>query len=101
LIRICAVASALASVAIVAAALAGPHGVAKHDKLRSELASVRTLNDSLRAENAKLRRETNALRTNSEFIESAIRDELGWVRKNEVIIMFDDDVAQKGTLKKP
>jgi cell division protein FtsB len=93
-IRICAVLSAASSIAMVIAALVGQHGVAKHDKLRTELAAVRTLNESLRLENARLHRETEALRSSPELIEAAIRDELGWVRKDEVVIIFSEEAAK-------
>jgi len=87
-IRVFTLVSGLLSIAIVAAALIGPHGFAKHDKLRAELESVRALNDSLRTENVRLRKEAKALASSPEYIEAVIRDELGFVRKDEIVLIF-------------
>lgn len=87
-----ALVSGVASVSIVVAALVGQNGFAKHDKLRSELERVRSLNEALRGEDARLRREAAALASSEEYIDSVIRDELGFVRKDEIVLIFPSAV---------
>lgn len=100
LLRAAAFVSGVLSIALVAAALLGEHGVLRHEKLREELGDVGTLNTSLETDNARLRREAEALRTNSEYVEAVIRDELGWVRKDEVIFIFPPARPGKGAKSK-
>lgn len=77
-------------VSFLGAALFGEEGVARHEKLRGELLKVRSMNEQLRQENRRLRIETEALRDNPEYIEQVIRDELGWVRSDEIVLIFED-----------
>jgi cell division protein FtsB len=86
--RVFTLLSGLLSLAIILAALAGQHGFTRHEKLRADLEEVRTLNDSLRTENARLRREAKALGSNASYIESVVRDELGFVKKDEIVLIF-------------
>lgn len=74
---------------LIGSALFGDEGVSKHDKLRSELRNVQALNAELREENRRLRLEAEALRDNPAYIEHVIRDELGWVRSDELVFIFD------------
>lgn len=90
LVRIAAFASGVASIVLVGAALLGDHGVLRHEKLREELAHAKTLNDNLENENRRLRAEAEALRSDPEYVESVIRDELGFVRKDELIFLFKE-----------
>lgn len=76
------------SVLLAGAALLGDEGVVRHQKLRDELDTVRALNSSLVDENDALRTEAKALRTDPEYIESVIRDELGYVKKDELVFIF-------------
>jgi cell division protein FtsB len=87
-IRVFTLVSGLFSIAIVILALIGQHGFSKHDKLRAELESVRALNESLRSENARLRKEAKALGSSPDYIEAVIRDELGFVKKDEIVLIF-------------
>jgi cell division protein FtsB len=100
-LRLWVLASGLLSAAIVIAALAGQTGVAKHDKLYLELERVRSLNASLRTENRRLSVETQALRSNPEYMEAVIRDELGWVRKDEMLLIFPPAKARKAADEAP
>jgi cell division protein FtsB len=87
-IRIFTLLSGLLSIALVLAAVIGQHGFSKHDKLRAELEGVRALNESLRSENVRLRREAKALNSSPEYIEAVIRDELGFVKNDEIVLIF-------------
>lgn len=75
-------------VALVGAALFSENGVLRHERLDEELARVNLLNDDLAVENDRLRREVNALRHDPEYVETVIRDELGWVREDETVFLF-------------
>ncbi len=75
-------------IALVTSALFGATGVGRHERLREELAQVESLNASLSQENQRLTAEAKALRHNERFIESVIRDELGWVREDELVFLF-------------
>lgn len=74
----------------VGAAIVGDDGIARHEMLESELAKVNALNARLEAENVVLAQQAHALRTDRAYVESVIRDELGWVRADEVVFIFDD-----------
>jgi cell division protein FtsB len=90
LARAAAFASGVLSIVLVGAALLGDHGVLRHEKLREELTNAKSLNDALEAENRRLRAEAEALRSDPEYVEMVIRDELGFVRKDELIFLFKE-----------
>jgi cell division protein FtsB len=89
-VRAAAFVAGVLSIALVGAALLGEHGVLRHEKLREELEHARSLNANLEAENRRLRAETEALKSDPDYVESVIRDELGWVRKDELIFLFKE-----------
>jgi cell division protein FtsB len=72
----------------VGAALFGADGVARHERLESELQHVAQLNAQLVADNRRLAQEAKALRTDKRYVERVIRDELGWIRADEVVLLF-------------
>lgn len=74
--------------AFVGAAVFGADGVTRHEKLREDLRQVQALNDQLRRENVRLQREAEALKSDPDFLESTVRDELGWVRSDELVFIF-------------
>ena len=78
--------SAAVALGLVGAALMGPDGVGRHDQLEAELAEARKTNASLRAENDRLAAERWALRHDPVYIDSVIRDDLGYIRDDEVIV---------------
>jgi len=84
----------IVSLALVLAALFGPEGVTRHEQLRDELDQIQFLSSNLRRENKLLMRQSQALRSNPEYIEAVIRDELGWVHKEELVYIFGDDTAE-------
>lgn len=88
LIKLWAMAGGLLVVAILGGALFGDDGVTRHERLRSELDHVNELNAKLAADNRRLAIEAKALRHDPGYIESAIREELGWVRNDELIFIF-------------
>ena len=75
---------------LIGGALFGGDGVVRHERLNEELKHVRELNSDLQHDNALLRAEVEALRHDPEHVELVIRDELGWVRADELIFLFPD-----------
>ena len=75
---------------LIGAALFGEDGVVRHERLNERLERVQTLNDDLKSENGRLKIEANALRHDPEFVEHVIRDELGWVKDDEVVFILDE-----------
>jgi cell division protein FtsB len=92
LIKLWAMAGGLLVIALLGAALFGEDGVTRHEKLRAELDRVNELNARLAADNKRLATEARALRDDPGFIEATIRDELGWVRGDELIFIFPAEV---------
>ncbi len=88
LIKLWAMTGGLLVVVLLGAALFGADGVTRHERLRNELAEVNTLNAKLAADNRRLAIEAEALRHDPGYIEATIRDELGWVRSDELIFIF-------------
>ncbi|MCK6546802.1 septum formation initiator family protein [Myxococcota bacterium] len=84
-------ASLALSIFLVGAAIFGDNGAARHQMLQTKLENVRVLNESLKQENDKLREQRDRLKDDhgpNEFVEAAIRDELGFVRKDELVFIF-------------
>ena len=75
-------------VALLGVALFGENGVTRHERLRAELERINELNARLASDNKRLAIEARALRDDPSFIEATIRDELGWVRSDELILIF-------------
>lgn len=80
--------------ALIGGTFFGSGGVVRHEKLSDELRRVRELNSDLERENVRLKREVEALRHDPEYVQRVIRDELGWVRSDEMVFLFPDAVAE-------
>jgi cell division protein FtsB len=74
-------------VALVGSAIFGSEGVVHHEKLAEDLGHTRELNQDLERQNAVLAREVRAF-AEDDHVEHVIRNELGWVRSDEVIVLF-------------
>lgn len=75
----------LAMIAVPTMAL-GPDGVARHRRLSAQLSAQRGENRRLARELLQLRRELEAMREDPRAVERAIREEIGWVRPDEIIV---------------
>ena len=82
-------------IAILAVALVGapalifqPEGLPRMRALGKELAEVDGQNAELRREVARLRVQVRALRDDPAAVERIARDQLGLVRKSEVVFQF-------------
>jgi cell division protein FtsB len=78
---------------LVGSALFGDDGVVRHEQLREQIRSVEQLNEDLLRENDRLRAEARALRHDPAYVESVIRDELGYVRPGELVFLFPEAPA--------
>lgn len=65
-----------------------PEGLPRLKSLERELANVNAENDELKRDVGKLRVEVKELRDNPAAVERIARDQLGLVRKSEVVFQF-------------
>lgn len=65
-------------------------GLPRYRALRTELAEVKAQNARFRREVRDLEREVRALRTDPAAIERIARDELGMIRKGELVFQFPE-----------
>jgi cell division protein FtsB len=65
-----------------------PEGLPRLRGLQQELDAVNAENDELAREVARLRVEVHRLRDDPAAVERIARDELGMVRKNEIVFQF-------------
>lgn len=66
-----------------------PQGLPRMRALETELSGVQTENAELRRDVGKLRTEVKALRDSPKAVERIAREQLGLVRKSEVVFQFD------------
>ena len=66
-----------------------PEGVPRMRALEKELADVETENAEMRRDVARLRAEVKGLREDPAAVERIAREELGLVRKSEIVFQFD------------
>lgn len=85
---------------LVGAAIFGEGGVVHHEKLSEDLAHTRELNHDLERQNAVLLREVRSL-GEDDYVEGVIREELGWVRSDEVIVLFPEPAAAPAAAPAP
>ncbi len=77
---------ALVSVPVL---LLEPQGLPRMRALEKELAGVQAENAELRRDVGKLRADVKELRENPTAVERIAREQLGLVRKSEVVFQFD------------
>jgi len=89
-------------IAILVLALVGvpilvlqPEGLPRMRALEKELAGVTAENDDLRREVQKLHIDVKALRDDPRAVERIARDQLGLVRKSEIIVQFPREAREK------
>lgn len=66
-----------------------PEGMPRMRSLEKELADVEAENAELRRDVSRLRTEVKDLRENPTAVERIAREQLGLVRKSEVVFQFD------------
>ena len=77
-------ASALA-LGMIAYTLLGPGGGGKRAQLQAELTRIEDENRRLAGENRRLSLEVQALKSRRDYLEKVARDELGLVKKDEMV----------------
>ncbi len=66
-----------------------PQGLPRMRGLEKELAGVQTENTELKRDIGKLRTDVKELRESPQAVERIAREQLGLVRKSEVVFQFD------------
>jgi len=81
----------LTSMAIAVVSLGDPKGLRRLERLRGDIARQEQKNRELREENARLARTVHALSppVNAAALEKAAREQLGFVRADEVLFKFE------------
>ena len=74
---------------LAAASVADAQGFRKYLRLRSDVASLAKGNRLAADENRALLREIEALRTDPKALERAAREELGFVKPGELVIIVE------------
>ncbi len=76
-------------------ALFGERGVVKIVQLRLERDRIRSDVSQMRKENKRLQEEIRRLREDPEYLESVARRDLGLVKENEILFIFEDEGDKK------
>ncbi|MCL2179107.1 MAG: septum formation initiator family protein [Proteobacteria bacterium] len=64
-------------------------GLSRYHSLSQGALTLRQKNQELVVENAKLRTEIESLKTDIKVVERALREELGYIRPDEMIFSFE------------
>jgi cell division protein FtsB len=80
----------IVSIVSVPLGILDEQGLPRYRALREERAEVERINDRLRRDVAQLRGEVDALRSDPAEVEHIARDELGMIRKDEILFQFPE-----------
>ncbi len=80
----------LASIAVAASSVVDPRGFSRLRRLEADIARQEQKNAELREENARLDRTVRELSPplNPAAVERVAREQLGWVKQDEVLFQF-------------
>ena len=84
--------------------LIGPGGGGNQARMQTELEEILKENQELREENRSLTLQVDALKRRRDYLEKVSRDELGLVKKGEVVIHLKktrNDGSEKDPVKRP
>jgi cell division protein FtsB len=86
--------------------LIGPGSGGNQAQVQVELSRILKENQKLRGENRRLSLEVDALKRRRDYLEKVSRDELGLVKKGELVIHLNErprglNESQKDSVKKP
>jgi cell division protein FtsB len=70
------------------------HGLRAMAQARRDARALNAHIAALRADNARLRREAERLRTDPEAIETAARDTLGLLRRDEIVVRYRPSIVR-------
>ncbi|MFN7132259.1 MAG: FtsB family cell division protein [Myxococcales bacterium] len=79
----------LAAAALAVLSVSDARGLGRVARLRKEVDSLEQKNRELEQANAALRREIEALSGDPRAVERAAREDLGYVKPNEVVFSFE------------
>jgi cell division protein FtsB len=80
--------------------LFGEKGLIKIIQLRRERDRIIADVSRMEEENKRLQEEIKRLREDSRYLESVARRDLGLIKENEILFIFEDDAAAKKEAKK-
>jgi cell division protein FtsB len=80
--------------------LFGEKGLIKIIQLRRERDRIVTDVNRMEEENKKLQEEIKRLREDSRYLESVARRDLGLIKENEILFIFEDETAARKETKK-
>jgi cell division protein FtsB len=83
------------STAVLLHTVLDPDGWTRRQRIEADLEELRAENARLEATVSELRREIKALRTRREVQERVVRDELGFVKPNEVVLELGDEASHR------
>ncbi len=78
---------------LAASTLVGQHSFLHLQELRQEQRALEAAAFTLARENAELRDRIARLKTDDEFLEKVVREELGFVRQGEFVYRFRDPLS--------
>ena len=81
--------AATLALALVVASMADARGFRRYLRLRQDVATIEARNRSLAEQNEALKGEVAALQRDARALERAAREELGFVKPNEVIFNLE------------
>jgi cell division protein FtsB len=71
--------------------LFGKKGLVDNYKMRQKVADLSTANQQMQQENSRLKQEILLLRKDTKYIERLARDELGMVKKGDIIYRISEE----------
>jgi cell division protein FtsB len=80
-------------------ALFGEKGVIKIIRLKRERDRIISDVSRMQEENKRLQGEIRRLREDSRYLESVARRDLGLIKENEILFIFEDEAAAKNEAK--
>ena len=95
--------AAMIALAIVLHTFFAPDGWQQRQKVRDDLKQLKNENLQLETQITTLKQEIRALRTNPKYQERTIRNELGYVKKDDIILELSPDsinTSQKKNLQR-
>ena len=89
-----ALAAVIVSLVLVTFAYIGESGKPHQEALEGEYQQISQKIEALKVENDKLKNQIEALKNDQSTIERAAREQLGMVKKNEIILQFFDALGK-------
>ncbi|MDP7037982.1 MAG: septum formation initiator family protein [Myxococcota bacterium] len=91
--------AAIIALAIVVHTFFAPDGWQQRQKVRDDLKQLKDENRQLETQIETLKQEVSALRTSPKYQERTIRNELGYVKKEDIILELSPESINKSQQK--